>query len=71
MNGIDFLADTNALIYLLNGDSCMFPYLEKNLAISIILPGLQHTDALLRLRIYTLPVLSGARYIRHHLKTAI
>ena len=36
MNGIDFLADTNALIYLLNGDSCMFPYLEKNLAISII-----------------------------------
>lgn len=26
-NGIDFLADTNALIYLLNGDSCMFPYL--------------------------------------------
>lgn len=36
MNGIDFLADTNALIYLLNGDSCMFPYLEKNLTISII-----------------------------------
>ena len=36
MNGIDFLADTNALIYLLNGDSCMFPYLQKNLAISII-----------------------------------
>jgi len=36
MNGIDFLADTNALIYLLNGNSCMLPYLEKNLALSII-----------------------------------
>lgn len=36
MNGIDFLADTNALIYLLNGNSCMVPYLEKNLALSII-----------------------------------
>ena len=27
MNGIDFLADTNALIYLLGGNSCMTPYL--------------------------------------------
>ena len=36
MNGVDCLADTNALIYLLNGKSCMFPYLEKNLALSII-----------------------------------
>ena len=36
MNGIDFLADTNALIYLVNGNSCMLPYLEKNLALSII-----------------------------------
>lgn len=36
MNGVDCLADTNALIYLLNGNSCMFPYLEKNLALSII-----------------------------------
>ena len=36
MNGIDFLADTNALIYLLNGNSCMSPYLEKTLAVSVI-----------------------------------
>ncbi len=36
MNGIDFVADTNALIYLLNGNSCMAPYLEKSLAYSVI-----------------------------------
>ena len=36
MNGISFLADTNALIYLLNGNSCMSPYLEKTLAVSVI-----------------------------------
>lgn len=36
MNGIDFLADTNALIYLLAGDSCMSPYLQKNLSFSVI-----------------------------------
>lgn len=36
MNGINFLADTNALIYLLNGNSCMSPYLEKTLAVSVI-----------------------------------
>lgn len=36
MNGIDFVADTNALIYLLNGNSCMAPYLEKSFAYSVI-----------------------------------
>ena len=36
MNGIDFLADTNALIYLLNGDSCMTPFLQNELAFSVI-----------------------------------
>lgn len=36
MNGINFLADTNALIYLLNGNSCMNPYLQKTLAFSVI-----------------------------------
>jgi predicted nucleic acid-binding protein len=36
MNGINFLADTNALIYLLNGNSCMNPYLQKILAFSVI-----------------------------------
>ncbi len=36
MNGIDFLADTNALIYLLNGNSCMTPYLQKSLSFSVI-----------------------------------
>ena len=29
MNGIDFLADTNALIYLLAGNPCMKPYILK------------------------------------------
>jgi len=36
MNGIDFLADTNALIYLLNGNPCMRPFLQKNLAFSVV-----------------------------------
>ena len=36
MNGIDFLADTNALIYLLNGNSCMRPFLQNKLAFSVI-----------------------------------
>ena len=36
MNGINFVADTNALIYLLNGNSCMLPFLNKNLAFSVI-----------------------------------
>ena len=36
MNGVDFLADTNALIYLLNGNPCMSNYLQKNLYVSVI-----------------------------------
>ncbi|MBQ1832572.1 MAG: type II toxin-antitoxin system VapC family toxin [Treponema sp.] len=36
MNGTDFLADTNALIYLLDGNPCMVPYLQKKLAFSVI-----------------------------------
>lgn len=36
MSGIDFLADTNALIYLLDGNGCMKPYLQKSLALSVI-----------------------------------
>lgn len=36
MNGTDFLADTNALIYLLNGNSCMTPFLQNKLAFSVI-----------------------------------
>ncbi len=36
MNGINFVADTNALIYLLNGNPCMTPYLDKSLVYSVI-----------------------------------
>ena len=36
MNGINFVADTNALIYLLNGNTCMTPYLDKNLSYSVV-----------------------------------
>lgn len=36
MNGTDFVADTNALIYLLNGNSCMIPFLQSKLAFSVI-----------------------------------
>lgn len=36
MNGIDFLVDTNALIYLLDGNPCMSSYLQKNLSFSVI-----------------------------------
>ena len=36
MNGTDFLADTNALIYFLNGNSCMSSFLQSNLAFSVI-----------------------------------
>lgn len=36
MNGIDFIADTNALIYFLDGNSCMLPYATKKLGFSII-----------------------------------
>ena len=36
MTGIDFIADTNALIYLLGGNTCMSAYLQKNLSFSVI-----------------------------------
>ena len=36
MNGTDFVADTNALIYLLDGNSCMSPFLQSKLAFSVI-----------------------------------
>ena len=36
MSGINFLADTNALIYLLNGNTCMTPFLHEKLAFSVI-----------------------------------
>ena len=36
MNGIDYVADTNALIYILSGNDCMESFLHKNLALSII-----------------------------------
>lgn len=36
MSGVDFLADTNAMIYLLAGNNCMRPYLSKKLGVSLI-----------------------------------
>ncbi len=36
MSGIDYLADTNALIYLLSGNPCMEPYLSARLGVSVI-----------------------------------
>jgi len=36
MNGSNYIADTNALIYLLAGNTCMKPYLNKRLGLSII-----------------------------------
>ena len=36
MNGIDYMADTNALIYLLSGDSCMKSYLANYIGLSVI-----------------------------------
>ena len=35
MNGADFLADTNAVLYLLAGNACMAPYLSSILNSSI------------------------------------
>jgi len=29
MNGIDYIADTNAIIYLLSGNLCMKPYISN------------------------------------------
>ena len=36
MNGIDFLAVTNAILYLLSGNECMKPFLGSRLAVSSI-----------------------------------
>ncbi|MBO4438509.1 MAG: type II toxin-antitoxin system VapC family toxin [Spirochaetaceae bacterium] len=36
MNGIDFIADTNALLYIFKKNSCMLPYLQSAIGISII-----------------------------------
>ena len=36
MNGNVFLADTNAILYLLNGNSCMKQYVNSNFLVSII-----------------------------------
>ena len=36
MNGNVFLADTNAILYLLNGNSCMKQYVKSNFLVSII-----------------------------------
>lgn len=36
MNGIDFLADTNAIIYLLSGKPYMQPYEDARLGVSVI-----------------------------------
>ena len=36
MNGVDYMADTNALIYLLSGDSCMKSYLANYIGLSVI-----------------------------------
>ena len=36
MSGIDFIADTNAVIYLLEGRECMRGFLDKSLGVSVI-----------------------------------
>ena len=36
MNGIDFIADTNEIIYLLSGKPYMLPYGDSNLGVSVI-----------------------------------
>ena len=36
MNGLEYLADTNAVLYLLSGNACMAPYLGKRLTVSVI-----------------------------------
>ena len=36
MSGIDFVADANAVIYLLAGNPCMEPYLTSMLGLSVI-----------------------------------
>ena len=36
MNGIDFIADTNALLYVMKKNPCMKPFLKFSFGISII-----------------------------------
>ena len=36
MNGIEYLADTNAVLYFLSGNECMKPYISKKFAVSVI-----------------------------------
>ena len=36
MNGLKYLADTNAVIYRLGGNACMKPFLQERLAVSVI-----------------------------------
>ena len=36
MNGIDYLADTNAILYILSGNECMKPFTNSRLAVSDI-----------------------------------
>lgn len=36
MNGINFLADTNAILYFLSGNRCMETFISCNFAVSII-----------------------------------
>ena len=36
MSGFDYIADTNAVVYLLAGNACMKPFLGKKLAVSVI-----------------------------------
>ena len=36
MNGIDFVADTNALLYVFKKNPCMIPYLQSAIGVSVI-----------------------------------
>ena len=36
MNGIDFLADTNILLYILEGHPSVKPFVSDNLAVSVV-----------------------------------
>ena len=36
MNGIDYLADTNAILYFLSGNECMIPFVSSHFAFSVI-----------------------------------
>ena len=36
MSGIDYLADTNAVLYFLSGNACMKPFVSSRFAFSVI-----------------------------------